>query len=450
MKLTVYVCGQAVATLDQLGDFESVLSYYPEIASHQMVSLTMPVRTKSYVWKGALPPFFQMNLPEGYLLQVLQEQLGPVVGGDPTTLLSVVGRAMVGRVQVAGPGANLTETVRPLEIARVLHGDNSEQLFARLVHEYATSGVSGVVPKFLDAQHAQSARRGQIKGSLITRRHIVKGSTRFPYLALNEHLCMQVVRAVMPAARTTVSDDGHALVVDRFDLDDQGERHWAIEDFCALLGLRPEAKYDTTWERIAKAVRDLVPGEHQRETMLGLTKLLLLTYALRNADCHSKNIALRYTNPNDPHLAPAYDMVTTVAYPGFEQSPPGLSFLGKRTWTPGKNLERFVVATLGIQAKDQRRIVEEIGDAMTRVNTELVQASDRWPAFRETAKRMALAWGDGIAGLRSRRVFALTPNLTTHVDELKFGQDFSPPIHPGESGTTASPGTSRLKGDGEG
>src|SRR2546422_5859120 len=31
--------------------------------------------------------------------------------------------------------------------------------------------------------------------------------------------------------------------------------HWGMEDFCALLGLRPVAKYDTTWERDRKSTR---------------------------------------------------------------------------------------------------------------------------------------------------------------------------------------------------
>src|SRR5258708_12708289 len=38
--------------------------------------------------------------------------------------------------------------------------------------------------------------------------------------------------------------------------------------------------------------RTYVPGGDQRETFQKLTTILLLTYALRNADCHSKNLAL--------------------------------------------------------------------------------------------------------------------------------------------------------------
>jgi serine/threonine-protein kinase HipA len=56
------------------------------------------------------------------------------------------------------------------------------------------------------------------------------------------------------------------------------------EDFCAVLGLRPAAKYETTWERVARAVRDHVPDATRLETFRQLATTLLLTNALRNAD----------------------------------------------------------------------------------------------------------------------------------------------------------------------
>ena len=93
MRLSVYVLGREVATLAQSGDFKSVLTYHPQVAADDFVSLTMPVRTESYVWDDQLPPVLQMNLPEGYLLQVLQEQFGPHISASPMALLSVIGRA---------------------------------------------------------------------------------------------------------------------------------------------------------------------------------------------------------------------------------------------------------------------------------------------------------------------------------------------------------------------
>ena len=421
MKLAVYVLGREVATLEQAGDFKSVLSYHPHTAANDFVSLTMPVRTESYVWDDQLPPVLQMNLPEGYLLQVLQEQFGPHIGASPIALLSVIGRNMVGRLQVAASGAGLDEPAKPIEVAELLKGDNSEAAFAELVRQHATSGVSGVVPKFLDAQNeakndllpgqgesALAALTVHKKASVVTRRHIIKGSSQqLPFVALNEHLCMQVAARVMPAAKTEVSDDGQALVVHRFDVDENGQAHWGMEDFCALLGLRPSAKYDTTWERIARAVRDHVPGERRLQTYRQLTTMLLLTYALRNADCHAKNLALLYTSRSDVHLAPAYDMLTTSVYAGFQHNPPALEFMGKKTWTPGKNLQKFIAATFGIQPREQAQIVEAISDAAAAVGPMVRQAMAEHAGFEDIGKRMLMAWAEGVQGLRDQRVYAV-------------------------------------------
>lgn len=408
MTLSVYVLGREVATLEAEGDFKSVLTYHAGVRPEDFVSLTMRVRPEPYVWDDVLHPVFQMNLPEGYLLQVLQEQFGPHIGASPLALLSVIGRNMIGRFQVAMPGANLRELPKPVDVAELLQGDNSEEVFAELVRQHATSGVSGVVPKFLDDQAGKAGTGAHKKATLFTQRHIIKGSSRLlPFVSLNEHLCMQVARRVMPAAKTEVSRDGQALVVERFDVDENGEHRWGMEDFCALLGLRPAAKYETTWERIAKAVRDHVPADIRQQTFRHMATLLLLTYALRNADCHAKNVALLYTSHEDVHLAPAYDMLTTAAYPEYARSPPAISFMGRKTWDPGKSLQTFITATFGLPPREQAEIVSQIGTAMAEVGPLVREAMKEHSGFVDIGKRMLLAWQQGIAGLRDKRTYAL-------------------------------------------
>jgi serine/threonine-protein kinase HipA len=218
---------------------------------------------------------------------------------------------------------------------------------------------------------------------------------------------MQVTRRVMPAALTDVSRDGQALIVHRFDVDENGARLWGMEDFCALLGLRPAAKYETTWERIAKAVRDHVPAANRPDVFRHMATLLLLTYALRNADCHAKNVALRYTRRDDVHLAPAYDMITTAAYPDYARNPPGISFMGKKTWTPGKHLQIFITATFGLPAREQADIVDRISTAMAEVGPQVREAMAEHPGFVDIGKRILLAWQEGLAGLRDKRIYAM-------------------------------------------
>lgn len=408
MSLAVHVSGREVAKLDAIGDFSSVMTYRNDVAADDFVSLTMHVRPAPYIWDDVLHPVFQMNLPEGYLLQVLQEQFGPHIGASPMALLSVIGRNMIGRVQIAPPGAVLDAPAAAVDVADLLQGDNSEEAFADLVRLHATSGVSGVVPKFLADDAEEAPHVSHRKRTLFTQRHIIKGSSRhLPFVSLNENFCMDVTRRVMRAATTEVSRDGQALVVHRFDVDEHGTRAFGMEDFCALLGLRPAAKYETTWERIARAVRDHVPVAGRAAVFREMATLLLLTYALRNADCHAKNIALRYTSRGDVHLAPAYDMITTPAYPEHAKNPPAISFMGKKTWAPGKHLQTFIASTFGVPVREQVDTVARIGEAMHAVAPQVHAAMTVHPGFVDIGKRMLLAWQDGLAGLREKRVYAM-------------------------------------------
>ena len=79
-----------------------------------------------------------------------------------------------------------------------------------------------------------------------------------------------------------------------------------------------------------------VPGGDHYETFQKLTAMLLLTYALRNADCHAKNIALLYTSRDDASLAPAYEFFTTSVYAGYQHNPPGIGLMGKKTGSPAR------------------------------------------------------------------------------------------------------------------
>ncbi|MEY4713597.1 MAG: hypothetical protein RIS88_3047 [Pseudomonadota bacterium] len=408
MKLTVFVHDQPVATLESPDGFGHVVSYHPQVASEQFISLLMPVRTASYAYPE-LHPVFRMNLPEGFLLSVLQEQLGPHVGASAMNLLAVVGRNAIGRVKVAPDNADPNAQPQPFELEGILRGDNREAAFLDLVRRHVLSGVSGVVPKFLSPAALGSHR----KATLATERYIVKGTTAsLPGVALNEHLCMEVAReAGIATARTQVSDDGQALVVHRFDYADDGTTRLGMEDLCSLLALRPEQKYESTWERVANRIQDVTPPARHAQVLSPLADLLLLTYALRNADCHTKNIALLYSGFDDIRLAPVYDMLTINVYDDYAHNPPGLSVEGRSTWEPGRSLERFLQMRCGIRPAQTRERIERICEAMVKVSPRVVEAARTHAGFAAIAPRMLHAWNEGMNSLRLQKTWSL-PGLT--------------------------------------
>jgi serine/threonine-protein kinase HipA len=91
-------------------------------------------------------------------------------------------------------------------------------------------------------------------------------------------------------------------------------------------------------------------------------------------------------------------------YAGFAHNPPGIEFMGKKTWVPGKNLQKFIAATFGIQPKEQQHLVQAISDAVADVGPLVRQAIAQHPGFEDIGKRMLLAWSEGVSGLRDQRV----------------------------------------------
>jgi serine/threonine-protein kinase HipA len=425
MKLHVYVQNRPVATLESTDGFKHVLTYHPAAEPMDFVSLLMPVRTESYSYPE-LHPIFRMNLPEGFLLSVLQEQLGPHVGASPLNLLSVVGRNVIGRVKVAPEGADPNASPVAFELKDILRGDNSEEAFVALVRRFAVSGVSGVVPKFLSpnviGQHN--------KGTLATEKYIVKGTTsRLPGVALNEHFCMRVAsKAFGDAAETEVSEDGQALVVHRFDYAEDGITRLGMEDLCSLLTLRPEQKYESTWEKVVNRIMSVTPAHQHKDILSRLGNLLLLTYALRNADCHTKNIALLYSGREDIRLAPVYDMLTITVYDDYCKNPPGMPVHGRSTWTPGKALELFLQTHCGLKPAEVADRVERMCQAMVEVSADIVQASREYASFSGVGPRMLHAWNDGMNSVRLQKKWSL-PTLTSIIDSAGF-QDAALPKAP--------------------
>jgi serine/threonine-protein kinase HipA len=94
-------------------------------------------------------------------------------------------------------------------------------------------------------------------------------------------------------------------------------------------------------------------------------------------------------------------------YAGYQHNPPGIAFLGKKTWTPGKNLGKFIAVTFGVPPREQAAILESISQAVSQTVPLVLGAIKEHPEFGDIGKRMLLAWQEGVTGLRDNRVYAL-------------------------------------------
>jgi serine/threonine-protein kinase HipA len=429
VKLDVQVLGKRVAQLYREGD-EYVLKYLPEAQPSDFVSLAMPVEEGQWRWPRDLHPFFRQNLPEGFLLSIIREDFGPVLDGTDLSLLAVVGGMGIGRVTVTPEGSKPGAELDPLEIEELVVADNTAENFAQLVRKYARAAISGAVPKFLAPEIGADGPEPLGKSTLRTSRHIIKGSdSNTPYLGFNEYYAMQVLERlnVVPVAKTRMSDDGQVLIVDRFDVDANGMPTHGVEDACSLLGLPPHEKYATTMERVLEATRVYLPAEQAYAQLVQLGWHVLANYVVRNADCHSKNIALYYTQRSDVAYTPVYDIVTTQAYPRYATNPPGLSVEGRKVWAPGKSLETFFKSRLGISPRDYAAMVEQLCDSAVAVGREMIEVSKNETRWREITAQMLHAWNDGMASLRSVRSEKRFKGLTADIEAAGLPEPQRPP-----------------------
>ena len=123
-----------------------------------------------------------------------------------------------------------------------------------------------------------------------------------------------------------------------------------LEDACSLLGLPPHEKYAPSMERRVEGARTeaYLPDATRQAQLEQLGYHLLTNFVVRNADCHSKNIALYYTSLDDVAYTPVYDPRDHASLRcDLRDSTPGLSIEGRKSWIPGKTLSHFFASPAG-------------------------------------------------------------------------------------------------------
>ena len=258
-----------------------------------------------------------MNLPEGELREYLRLRFAKAVGTfDDFDLLGIVGRTQIGRLRYSALDADLSEDVPFQSIDEILRARRGNTLFDDLVETFAVhSGLSGVQPKVMirGMEHKPNMPDHlHVHGAT----HIVKlwNADKFPDLAANEFFCLSAARAAnLNAPDFKLSDDGAALVVERFD-----HRAVAISASKTLRvnGIPTDKKYSGGYEtRLFRKLKDFMAPTGFPLAAEKLFRLFVLNCAVRNGDAHLKNFGIVYPDVlGSAELAPVYDIVTTLAY----------------------------------------------------------------------------------------------------------------------------------------
>ncbi|BBP45279.1 hypothetical protein THMIRHAS_06520 [Thiosulfatimonas sediminis] len=371
-ELCVWVSKKPSGTLSrEQGEY---LFNYSSLSASDAVSLTMPVRNKSYV-SESLFPIFEMHLPEGYLLAVIKKHFSKLTATDDFGLLSLLSDKVVGRLSYA---EEVTQE-NALSLDEILHSAE-ENLFSSLVERFALSSpVSGVQPKVLALL--------QDKATLQFSHYIVKSwGTDYPDLALNEWLCMKTLeQAGLDVPEFYLSDDEACFVMKRFDITEQGD-YLGFEDFCVLQAKPRDEKYTGSYEQLAKGIAIFVSPKYRKKALYDYFKAMVLNQWLQNGDAHLKNFGVVYSSATDIRLAPIYDVVSTTAY--IKEDIQALTLLGSKRWRGQKHLERFAIEHCQLTLKQAKEAMQQCFEAMNWLNDEVDALQDK--VAKNTSKEALL------------------------------------------------------------
>ncbi len=401
--LDVLVADRPVGRLGR-SDIEEdtfLFAYADRIAAADAVSLTMPVVRDPYDSMSIVHPVFEMNLPEGSLLEQLTLRFAKTTPNlDSLTLLGIVGRAQLGRLRYASADSSPVP-VPEQNIEELLSYEGAHDLFHDLLERYAIhSGISGIQPKVLVRGGGTRTRRSLAHFVDRGATHIVKSfdAREYPELAANEHYCMRAAaHAGIKTAKVELSRNRRVLVVERFDRKDDGV-YLGLEDFCVLSGLRAHGRYEGSYELLATRIRDFVSPSHQREALDELFSIIALSCAVENGDAHLKNFAVVYEDAEQTvRLAPAYDIVSTTPYQPKDVL--ALTLLGSKAFPDRKQLVKFGQLACGMSpVKSHERIDRVIEGALASI-AELSRAAKADRRFSPMAKRFQQSFERGVARL---------------------------------------------------
>jgi serine/threonine-protein kinase HipA len=287
---------------------------------------------------GTLRRFLDNLLPEGRALDVVVTT-HKISKNNLYGLIRELGRETAGALSFTAQAEapNAAETTRR-EITRqelAMRIAEREQLPFSVWDGRVRMSIAGYQDKL--AVYLDGEQMFLVEGQLAST-HILKPETaenRLPLLVANEHYCMRLAGrlGLCAAPVTIVRLPAPVLVIERFDRvrTDTGVRRLHIIDACQALNVPVAYKYERNFGsgRDVQHIRDGVSFERlfsiseytvrKAVTQRDLLRWALYQYLIGNADAHGKNVSF-FCTPEGLSLAPFYDLVSIVPYPGLDHA----------------------------------------------------------------------------------------------------------------------------------
>jgi len=346
------------------------------------ISLIMPFKNSTYIWKNKLHPIFDMNIPEGYLFEIFKNYLTKEYGYiDDFLIFSYLCPNIQSRLTYKSWFHE--QEFQPIDINEILQNDNPDT-FAKILKTFLIkNAISGIQPKTLALI--------EDKSSLSTKEYIIKTwGDEYPQLALNEYFCLKAVQnSGVPIPNILLSENNKFLLVERFNYDKTRDKFFGFEEVLVLMGKNRDEKYSGSYEAVAKLIYTVTTNK--LESMKHFYKTVVMNYLLKNGDAHLKNFGVLYDNEfKEIKFAPAYDIVNTCVY--IYKDRPALTMFGQKVWFGKKDLLKFGTEVCYISKKDTVVYYEECMESLKQSIDELTSYIHKNETFEEIGQKMLDSW----------------------------------------------------------
>ncbi len=322
--LDVLLYGTPIGTLTNVGGDRTLFAFTDEYIANnnrpllslgfkdklgQMIADFKPTQTR-------VLPFFANLLPEGHMRTYLARQAG-VKPEREFYLLWALGLDLPGAV-----------TIRPAESEAwppyVQDDDGQPDNGGDRRANALRFSLAGVQLKFSAIEESRGGLTIPAKG--VGGSWIVKlPSAQFESVPENEYSMMTLARlagidvpavqlidvaAIQNMPKGIGALNGQALAIERFDRI-EGGAPVHIEDFAQIFGVYPQDKYEKANYR---NIASVIAAESGQSDSAEFIRRLTFNMLIGNADMHLKNWSMIYPDRRTARLAPAYDLVSTIAY----------------------------------------------------------------------------------------------------------------------------------------
>lgn len=402
-KANVYLRDKIAGHLEKLENGQFKFEYdstWPKDANSG-IGLNLPVKDSPYISK-ILFPFFDNLIPEGWLLSYA-EQIYKIDKRNRFALLLATGKETIGAVRVVAIDESGKEVQREgiekdeelkknfVKYPAILEAKNDRCPYCLKVlaknhkqefHPACAKKMWGTTRKLfvsLDKDEPLASFKRTIYGASISgaqrkglftfengaliptykrSQFILKPQGAFSSLPENEHITMAIAKEVgfniPPFTIFEISGLGKIFAIKRFDIAPSGEQ-LRLEDAAQALELPSDDKYNSSYERLSKAVKSF--SDTQVVDLFEMWKRIIFSYFIANGDMHLKNWSFleRDNMKGIFRLSPCYDFLNTRLPIPDEEGDLALTLNAKKN-----KLKRTDFLQFAKQLEIEDKLVEEV------------------------------------------------------------------------------------------